>query len=63
MISKFWAQITSLAGSFSLNDELRPGHGSVDDFEYDSSIFRCKRMQDVAARLLRTGTDEPLEWF
>jgi transcriptional regulator GlxA family with amidase domain len=28
-------------------------------FEYDSSIFRCKRMQDVAARLLRTGTDEP----
>jgi AraC-like DNA-binding protein len=28
-------------------------------FECDSSIFRCKRMQDVAARLHRAGTGEP----
>ncbi len=45
---------------FSLNDEvLNRGMGLATIFEYDSSIFRCKRMQDVAARLLRTGTDEP----
>ena len=45
---------------FSLNDEvLDRGVPLATIFEYDSSIFRCKRMQDVAARLLRTGTDEP----
>jgi len=45
---------------FSLNDEvLNRGLALATIFEYDSSIFRCKRMQDVAARLLRTGTDEP----
>lgn len=45
---------------FSLNDEvLHRGMALATIFEYDSSIFRCKRMQDVAARLLRTGTDEP----
>jgi AraC-like DNA-binding protein len=44
----------------SLNDEvLNRGMALATIFEYDSSIFRCKRMQDVAARLLRTGTDEP----
>ena len=46
--------------AFSLNDEvLNRGVALATIFEYDSSIFRCKRMQDVAARLLRTGTDEP----
>ena len=45
---------------FSLNDEvLNRGMGLATIFEYDSSIFRCKRMQDVAVRLLRIGTDEP----
>jgi AraC-like DNA-binding protein len=45
---------------FSLNDEvLNRGIALSTIFESDSSIFRCKRMQDVAARLLRTGTDEP----
>jgi AraC-like DNA-binding protein len=45
---------------FSLNDEgLNRGMALVMIFEYDSSIFRGKRMQDVAARLFRTGTDEP----
>jgi AraC-like DNA-binding protein len=45
---------------FSLNDEvLNRGMALATIFEYDSSIFRGKRMQDVAARLLRTGTDEP----
>jgi AraC-like DNA-binding protein len=45
---------------FSLNDELlNRGVGLATIFEYDSSIFRCKRMQDVAARLLRAGTDDP----
>jgi AraC-like DNA-binding protein len=45
---------------FSLNDEvLNRGVALATIFEYDSSIFRCKRMQDVAARLLRTGTDDP----
>jgi AraC-like DNA-binding protein len=45
---------------FSLNDELLSRGGALTTiFEYDSSFFRCKRMQDVAARLLRTGTDEP----
>jgi len=46
--------------AFSLNDEvLNRGVALATMFQYDSSIFRCKRMQDVAARLLRTGTDEP----
>ena len=46
--------------AFSLNDELlNRGVGLATIFEYDSSIFRCKRMQDVAARLLRSGTDDP----
>jgi AraC-like DNA-binding protein len=45
---------------FSLNDEvLNRGKALATIFDYDSSIFRCKRMQDMAARLLRTGTDEP----
>jgi AraC-like DNA-binding protein len=45
---------------FSLNDEvLNRGMALATIFEYDSSIFRCKRLQDVAARLLGTGTDEP----
>jgi len=45
---------------FSLNDEvLNRGVALATIFEHDSSIFRCKRMQDVATRLLRTGTDEP----
>ena len=45
---------------FSLNDEvLNRGMALATIFECDSSFFRCKRMQDVAARLLRTGTDEP----
>jgi AraC-like DNA-binding protein len=45
---------------FSLNDEvLNRGMALATIFEYDSSIFRCKRTQDVAARLLRTGADEP----
>ena len=45
---------------FNLTDEvLNQGTALATIFEYDSSIFRCKRMQDVAARLLRTGTDEP----
>ena len=45
---------------FNLNDEvLNRGMDLATIFEHDSSIFRCKRMQDVAARLLRTGTDEP----
>ena len=44
---------------FNLTDEvLNQGTALATIFEYDSSIFRCKRMQDVAARLLRTGTDE-----
>jgi AraC-like DNA-binding protein/PAS domain-containing protein len=44
---------------FGLTDEvLNQGTALATIFEYDSSIFRCKRMQDVAARLLRTGTDE-----
>jgi len=46
--------------AFSLNDEvLNRGVALATIFGYDSSIFRCKRMQDVAARLLRTGTGEP----
>ena len=45
---------------FRLDDEvLNRDMALATIFEYDSSIFRCKRMQDVAARLLRTGTDEP----
>jgi AraC-like DNA-binding protein len=45
---------------FSLNDEaLSRGIALATIFEYDSSIFRCKRTQDVSARLFRTGTDEP----
>jgi AraC-like DNA-binding protein len=45
---------------FSLNDEvLIRGTALTTIFEYDSSFFRCKRMHDTAARLLRTGTDEP----
>ena len=45
---------------FSFSDELlNRGMALATIFEYDSSIFRCKRMQDVAARLLRTGTEEP----
>ncbi len=45
---------------FSLNDELlNRGMVLQTIFEHDSSIFRCKRMQDVPARLLRKGTDEP----
>src|SRR5205085_6425856 len=45
---------------FSLNDEvLNRGKALATIFEYDFSIFRGKRMQDVAARLLRTGIDEP----
>ncbi len=45
---------------FSLNDEvLNRGMALATIFEYDSSIFRCKRLQDVGARLLRRGTDEP----
>ena len=45
---------------FSLNDEvLNRGIALATIFEYDFSIFRCKRMQDVAARLLRTATEEP----
>jgi len=45
---------------FGLNDDvLNRGMALTTIFEYDSSIFRCKRMQDVAARPLRTGTDEP----
>jgi len=45
---------------FSLNDEvLNRGVALATIFEYDSSVFRCKRMQDVAARLLRAGTDKP----
>jgi AraC-like DNA-binding protein/PAS domain-containing protein len=44
---------------FGLTDEvLNQGTALATIFEYDSSIFRCKRMQDVAARLVRTGTDE-----
>ena len=46
--------------AFSLNDELlKGGVALVTIFEYDPSIFRCKRMQDVATRMIRTGTDEP----
>jgi AraC-like DNA-binding protein len=46
--------------TFSLNDEvLSRGVALATIFECDSSIFRCKQMQDVAARLLRTGTDDP----
>jgi AraC-like DNA-binding protein len=45
---------------FNLNDVvLNRGIGLATIFEYDSSIFRCKRMQDVATRLLRTETHEP----
>jgi AraC-like DNA-binding protein len=45
---------------FRLDDEmLNRGVALATIFEYDSSIFRCKRMQDVPARLLGTGTDEP----
>jgi AraC-like DNA-binding protein len=45
---------------FGLNDEvLNRGVTLATLFEYDSLIFRGKRMQDVAARLLRTGPDEP----
>src|ERR1700751_4947970 len=45
---------------FSLNDEaLKRGMGLSTIFECDASLFRCKRMQDVAARLLGIGTDEP----
>ena len=44
----------------SLSDEvLKRGMALATIFEYDSSIFRCKRMQDVAARLVRNGTEEP----
>ena len=46
--------------TFSLKDEaLNRGMALATIFDYDSSLLRCKRMQDVAARLLRTGTDEP----
>lgn len=45
---------------FGLNDEvLNRGMALATIFEHDSRIFRCRQMQDVAARLLRTGTDEP----
>jgi AraC-like DNA-binding protein len=45
---------------FSLNDEaLNRGMALAMLFGYDSSTFRCKRVQDVAARLFRTGTEEP----
>jgi AraC-like DNA-binding protein len=44
---------------FGLNDEvMNRGMALATIFDYDSSIFRYKRMQDVAARLLRTGTDD-----
>lgn len=46
--------------TFDLNDEvLNRGLALATIFECDSSIFRCKKMQDVAARLFRTGTEEP----
>ena len=42
-----------------LNDaKLNRGVPLSDIFHYDSSIFRCKRAQDVATRLLRTGTNQ-----
>jgi AraC-like DNA-binding protein len=45
---------------FELNDQkLNRGLTLAAILEYDPSLFRCKRMQDIAARLLRTGTEEP----
>lgn len=45
---------------FGLNDgALNRGVALSSVFDYDSSIFRCRRLQDIPARLLRTGTDEP----
>src|ERR1700751_380619 len=47
---------------FSLSDEvLNRGMALATIFEYDSSIFRCKRMQDVAARFFRGEKEEPLD--
>jgi AraC-like DNA-binding protein/PAS domain-containing protein len=43
-----------------LNDEvLNRGIVLSAIFEYDPSIFRCKRMQDIPVRLFRAGMDEP----
>lgn len=45
--------------AFSLNDQaLNGGLALSTIFEYDPSIFRCKRAQDIPARLIRTGTDQ-----
>lgn len=43
-----------------LSDEaLNRGVALSSVFDYDSSLFRGRRMLDIPARLLRTGTDEP----
>lgn len=43
-----------------LDDEaLSNGIALSSIFDYDSSLFRSKRMQDIPARLLATKTDEP----
>jgi AraC-like DNA-binding protein/PAS domain-containing protein len=43
-----------------LNDHvLNQGAALSAIFDYDSSIFRARRVQDVPARMLRSGTDEP----
>jgi AraC-like DNA-binding protein len=45
---------------FHLNDEALSRGIALDMiFDYDPSIFRSKRTQDIPARLLRTGTNEP----
>ena len=64
MINEFWAPETRIARQRSsvlesTRSSLNRGMALATIFEYDSSIFRCKRTQDVAARLLRTGADEP----
>ena len=45
---------------FDFDDEaLNRGVDLSSVFDYDPSIFRGRRMLDIPARLLRTGTDEP----
>jgi AraC-like DNA-binding protein len=45
--------------AFALNDEsLRGAVPLATIFDFDRSLFRCNREQDVAARFTRAGTDE-----
>jgi len=45
--------------AFALDDEgLASGASLSTNFDFDRSLFRCNREQDVAARFTRVGTDE-----